>query len=143
MAKLTKSVFISAPPEKPFSYIDDPTNLPEIWPSFVEAKDVERLPTGGSKFGWTYKMAGIRFDGTTDTIEYEANQRIVTQNEGGVSSVITWTFELQGDGTKVTFEADYTVNLPMLRKLAESVLVKANEQEAETLLANLKSKIEA
>jgi hypothetical protein len=43
----------------------------------------------------------------------------------------------------VTFEAEYAVHVPLLNKLAESFLVKLNEGEAETLLANVKAKMEA
>ena len=39
--------------------------------------------------------------------------------------------------------ADYTVHLPVLRKLAESFLVRANENEGDVLLANLEAKMEA
>jgi hypothetical protein len=42
----------------------------------------------------------------------------------------------------VTFEAEYAVNLPLLRRLAESFLVKVNEQEAETVQANVKARME-
>ena len=143
MAKVKKSIVIDAPVEKVFGYVDRPANLPEFWSSFVEARDIERLPNGGTRFGWVYKMSGVRFEGTTQTTEYVANERLVTENKGGVSSTITWTFHPEYGGTKVIFEADYTVNLPVLRKLAESFLVKQNEREAETLLANLKDKIEA
>ena len=34
-------------------------------------------------------------------------------------------------------------NVPLLRGLAESFLVKVNEQEAESILANVKAKMEA
>jgi hypothetical protein len=50
--------------------------------------------------------------------------------------------EPEDGGTKFTFEVEYTLNLPMLRKLAESFLVKVNDQEAETLMANVKAKME-
>ena len=43
----------------------------------------------------------------------------------------------------MTVEADYDVHLPVLRKLAESFVLKANEQETELLLANLKARMEA
>ena len=143
MTKVRKSIVIDAPPEKIFSYVDRPANMPEFWTSFVEAKDIERLANGGTRFGWVYKMAGVRFEGTTITTEHVANQRLVTENKGGVSSIITWTFQPEYGGTKVTFEADYTVNLPLLRKLAESFIAKQNEREAEALLAKLKDKMEA
>jgi uncharacterized membrane protein len=59
MAKLTKSIIINAPVEKVFSYGSDSTNLPEIWPSLVEIKDVKHLPHRRTTDSWTYKMAGM------------------------------------------------------------------------------------
>ncbi|MBL7200461.1 MAG: SRPBCC family protein [Anaerolineae bacterium] len=143
MAKVVKSITIDAPVEKVFAYLGDPMNLPEFWPSMVEVTDVEPLPTGGSNFRWVYKMAGVRFEGATEQVEYVANQRTVSKNEGGVSSTITWAFEPTDGGTEVVFDADYTVHLPVLRRLAEAFLVKQNEHEAELLLANLKARMEA
>jgi uncharacterized protein YndB with AHSA1/START domain len=143
VAKVEKTITIDAPVEKVFAYVDDPANLVEVWPSLVEVKDVERLPGGGSKFGWVYQMAGVRFDGVAEAVEYVPNRHIVSKSEGGVSSTITWEFEPEGSGTKVTNVADYTVNLPVLRKLADSFLVKLNEHEGEVLLANLKARMEA
>ena len=143
MAKVRKSITINAPVEKVFAYIVDPMNLPEFWPSMVEVTDVEPLPNGSSNFRWVYKMAGVRFEGKTEQVEYIANQRTVSKNEGGVSSTITWAFEPTDGGTEVVFDADYTVHLPVLRRLAEAFLVKQNEHEAELLLANLKARMEA
>jgi uncharacterized membrane protein len=143
MARVERTITINAPVEEVFSYAEDPTHLPEIWPSMVEVKDVERLPNGGTKLGWVYKMAGMRFEGTSETIEYVANQRTVSENKGGIESTIIWTYEPADGGTKVTFEAEYTVPIPLLGKLAESLIVKQNEREATALLANLKDRMEA
>ena len=66
MAKLEKTITIKAPVEKVFNYIDDSTNLPEIWPSLVEVTDVQPLPNGGHTIRWVYKMAGMRFKGTSE-----------------------------------------------------------------------------
>jgi hypothetical protein len=43
----------------------------------------------------------------------------------------------------VTFVAEYVVPVPLLGRLAEAVIVKVNEHETETLLANLKATMEA
>ena len=142
MKKIVKSITIKAPVEKIINYLSEPTNLPEIWPSLVEAKDVQRLPDGGTKFRWVYKMAGIHLEGTSEGVESIANQRIVTKTKGGVESTQTWTFQPEGDGTKVTFEVEYTVPVPVLGKLAEAIIVKMNEHEGEVILANLKTRME-
>ena len=41
MAKVVKSITTNAPVEKVFGHINVPTNLLEIWPSMVGAKDVQ------------------------------------------------------------------------------------------------------
>jgi len=143
MAKLEKTITINAPVEKIFNYISQPTNLPEFWPSLVETSDVQELPNGGHSNRWVYKMAGIRLEGTSEDVEYVTNQRLVSKTKGGVESTQTWMFQTEAGGTKVTFEVEYTVPIPVLGKLAEAIIVKMNDREGELLLANLKARMEA
>ena len=142
MAKTVNSITIKAPVEKVFDYLSEPTNLPEIWPSLVEVKDVQKLPSGGTRNRWVYKMAGIRLEGTSEETECVPNQRLVSKTKGGVESTQTWMFQPEADGTKVTFEVEYTVPIPVLGKLAEAIIVKMNEHETELILANLKARME-
>ncbi len=142
MAKVTKSITINAPVEKVFNYATDQTNMPEIWPSMIENKVLERLPNGGTKSEYVYKMAGMRFEGISVDTEFIPNQRTVSKTEGGVESEITWEYQSEGEATKVTFGAEYTVPIPLLGKLAEAFIVKQNENEAEVILANLKARME-
>jgi hypothetical protein len=108
----------------------------------VEAKDVQRLPNGGNKFRWVYKMAGMSFEGESEDTEVVPNERVVSKTEGGIESEITWAFQPENGGSNVTFEGEYTVPIPLLGKLAEAFIVKLNENEAEAILANLKSRME-
>jgi len=142
MAKTVKTINIKAPVEKVFDYISEPTNLTEIWPSLVEVKDVQRLPSGGTKNRWVYKMAGIRLEGTSEDAERIPNQRLVSKTKGGVESTQIWMFQPEAGGTKVTFEVEYTVPIPVLGKLAEAIIVKMNDHEGELILANLKARME-
>ena len=71
MVKAVKTITIKAPVEKVFDYLSEPTNLPEIWPSLVEIKDVQKLPSGGNRNRWVYKMAGIRLEGTSESEDTE------------------------------------------------------------------------
>jgi uncharacterized membrane protein len=143
MAKIEKAITINAPVEKVFGYVDEPTNLPEIWSSIVEVKDVQRLPNGGTSFRFVYKMAGVRLEVTSEDIEHIPNQRVVSKTKGGIESTFTWTFQPEAGGTKVTAESEYSVPIPLLGKLAEAFIVKLNENEAELVLANLKAIMEA
>ena len=142
MVKLERSIFINAPVEKVFTYHADAHNSPEYWPSFVEVKDVETLPNGGQKFGWVYKMAGIKLNGSTTTPEYEENKKLVTKSEGGIDSTFTYTYEPEGDGTRFNMVVEYDIPVPVVGKLAESFILKMNEREADTVMGNLKDILE-
>ena len=48
-----------------------------------------------------------------------------------------------GEDTDLTFEVEYKVPVPVLGRLAEKVVVKLNEHEADAVIANLKTQIEA
>jgi len=109
----------------------------------IENKVVERLPNGGTKAQFVYKMAGMRFEGVSIDTEFIPNQRVVSKTEEGVESEIIWEYQSEGEATTVTFRAEYTVPIPLLGKLAETFIVKQNNNEAETLLANLKARMEA
>jgi uncharacterized membrane protein len=143
MAKLKKTITINAPVEKVFNYWQEPTNLPEIWPSMVEVKNVKQLPNGGHSFQYVYKMAGMRLKGTSEDIEYVLNQRTFNKSQGGVQATQTFTYQPEAGGTKMTWEIEYTVPVPLLGKLAEAVIVKMNERESELVLSNLKARMEA
>ncbi|MBN1583295.1 MAG: SRPBCC family protein [Anaerolineae bacterium] len=143
MPKVKNSIVIDAPVDKVFGYIADVTKRPEFWPSLVQVSDVERLPNGGSKLKWVYKMAGVRFEGTGEMVEYVPNQRIVDVNEGGVPSTMIWTVEAVDGGTKLTVDAEYTVKIPVLRKLAEAFLIKVNDNEMKVTLSNIKARMES
>lgn len=143
MATVNKSITINAPIEKVFKYTTKPSNMPEFWPSLVENQSVEQLPNGGNKTKFIYKMAGMRLEGTSEDTEFIPNQRVVSITKGGVEGEITWEYQTEGEATNVAFKAEYTVPIPLLGKLAEAIIVKQNENEAEVLLANLKVRMEA
>ena len=142
MAKLTKSIHVKAPVEDVYNFLYEPENQVEIWPSLIEIKNVQKLPNGGNKYTWVYKMAGMRFEGKGEDIEVIPYKRLTSKNEGGIDSTVSWLFEAQNDGTLVTAETEYKVPIPLLGKLAENIIVKQNEREAEVILANLKAHME-
>ncbi len=138
-----QSTSIHAPIKKVFEYFSNPANLPEFWPSLMEVKDIEQLPTGGHRYNWVYKMAGLRFEGSTETTEVVPNEHIVAKSKGGIDSTFIWDFRGENGWTTVTTDVEYTIPVPLLGKLAASFILKQNEQEAETLLANLKARMES
>jgi uncharacterized protein YndB with AHSA1/START domain len=141
MATIKSSITINAPVEKVFEY-SKPEYLPEIWPSLVEVKNIKELPNGGYGWDWVYKMAGMKFNGSSKHIEYVENERTVAKSTG-IESTITWTFEPVGGGTMMTALTEYKIPVPLLGKMAEAFIVKMNENESDTILANMKARLEA
>jgi uncharacterized membrane protein len=142
MQTVEKSILINVPVESVFAYWSQPTNHPEVWPSLVEVKDVQPLPDGGLTYQWVYKMAGVRLEGSTETVESVLDERIVLLSKGGIDSKLTYSFQPEDGGTRMSVLVEYTVPVPVLGRLAERVIVKLNEHEAEVTLANLKARLE-
>jgi len=142
MAKIKKSVFINAPVEKVFAFMAEPSNLVEIWPSLLEIRNVKPLPNGGYCYDWSYKMAGLRFEGQAEWTEFVKNQRIVDKNESGIPSLLIYTCQPEDGGTRVGVSVEYTIPGVALSRLAEPIIHKMNEHEGETILANLKACME-
>src|SRR5690606_5973022 len=98
---------IAAPVEKVFAYYANMENQVEIWPSLVEVRDMQYDEQGcPTTYEWTYKMAGMRFDGTGRITEYEPNRRFAGESKGGIDSYIQVTFEGRGATTLVPEEVE-------------------------------------
>jgi len=143
MVTIEKSVLVKAPREKVYAYLEDPRHLPEIWPSMVEVADVAELPAGGHRFHWTYKMAGMRFEGDSETVEIQPEAHYVQKNTGQIPSTFDWTFVGKDGSTELRMKTEYEIPETLLGKLARPFLVKLNEREAETVLGNLKDRLES
>ena len=143
MAKVTRSTTVHRRVEDVFDFLEDKEHFPEFWPSMMEVSDVHDLPNGGKGYHWTYKMAGLRFEGDSEEIEVIPNKKLVSKNEKGIESTVTWLMDGHGEDTDLTFEVEYTVPEPVLGKLAEKVVVKLNENEADAVIANIKTQLEA
>jgi carbon monoxide dehydrogenase subunit G len=143
MVELKKHIEINAPVEKVFDFMEEPENLPEIWPSLQEVTNVKKMPDGGQTYDWTYKMAGIKFKGSSKTTEFVNNERSVVVNEEGIPSTFTWEYHPHGEGTSLDVRIEYEIPVPVLGKLAEKVIIKMNDNETNTLLSNLKAVMEA
>jgi len=144
MVRLEKSVSIKAPVEKVFDYMADPKSNLEFMPGLMDIRDIHETENHiGTHFLWTYKMAGLRFEGETTVLEWVKNKRVVTQGKGGISNKWFFTYEPIEDGTALSLVVEYEVPMPVLGKLAEAVIRKQNEREAELVLSNIKARMES
>jgi len=142
MAHVEKSVNIKAPVDQVYRYITDAHHSPE-WIRSMEASSDISGSGKGDHFKWTYKMAGMTFSGDSEIIEHIPNKRQVVHSTGGIDAVWDFNFRDLGGSTELKLDIDYSVPIPVLGKVAEKLVLKQNEKEAEESLAALKSKLEA
>ena len=141
MVAVKRDVVIEAPLERVFALVSDPARMPEWLPGLVEVRVL--LGTGaGQQFEWTYKMAGILLRGQSVVVEFVPNERAVHQTIGAIPSTWTYTVEPREGGTAVTIEAEYTIPVPVLRKVAELLAVRRNTRDLEAGLLNIKDSLE-
>ncbi|MFC1915663.1 SRPBCC family protein [Chloroflexota bacterium] len=140
MAKVDKEIWVEAPIEKIFDYINEPSNLPEFWPSLMEIRGVQSLPDGGYSARWIYKMLGTLFEGTAEYTQIVPNRFFVIETKGGIKSTIAWTFRSWENKTRLTFTVEYKVPVPLLGKLAEAIIVKMNDHEGDLIMLNLQAR---
>lgn len=128
-----------------FEYATTIPKLTEWWPSLTDVRKYsqERMATG-VRYEWTYKMVGVKLDGTTEIVEFAKNEHMRQENGDAIPGMFDWRYSLEAGKTRVTVNLDYTIPGSVLGKLADKLFVeRLNEREAETVLAHLKSICEA
>ncbi len=136
MAIVERSFFVKTPPEQVFAFLADHANDPQWLPGMVDSRDFVGEGTD-YHWKWTFKMAGISFNGVGQVVEHELHRRHVVDTQGGMLSTWAWTLEPEGEGTRISLRMTYTVPVVALGKLAEKLLLRQNEKSADEGLVNL------
>lgn len=132
---------MQAPVQEVSAYLRDPMSNLEWLPGMVEVKQVSGEGVG-AQFRWVYKMAGINLEGESTALEFVENERFVTESKGGIASTWSWDLIPENGGTKIDLVVEYSVPIPVLGKLAEGLVVRQNERDLDTALANFKARME-
>ena len=136
MVSVRKSVVISAPPDRVFDYVTEPSTMAEWLTKMVEVRDIVGAGEG-QQYEWTYKYAGLLLRGQSVVVQHVPNRLTVSQSIGMIGS--TWTFRVEPheEGSTLTIEVEYSVPIPVLGKIAEHVAVRLDARDLETSLSNV------
>lgn len=144
MKQIKRTIQIKAPVQRVYEFLTQPANLLSIWPNMVSVSNVVASKGGSHDFDWEYRMVGFHFKGHAKTEEAQPGKLVRVRNESGIPSTFIWTYEgLDGAGTRLTLDLQYSIPAPVIGKIAEAIVAKINERDADTLLANLKDVMEA
>lgn len=139
MAEIHRSTTVAEPVEKVFDIVDDPTNFPKYVPNVHDVVDVRRSEGRiGDSFRVIYKVLGVTFDEKFTVTDYDRPNRIKSTFLGGMTGTFAWTFEPQGEGTKVNVDVDYHLAGGPLGKAVDSLMLqRVNDKTIEDTLKNL------
>jgi uncharacterized membrane protein len=143
MLTVREHVDINAPVEAVFEYMDEPAHQADITPSLTHSHLLERLPNGGSRARYTYKIFGLSFSGEVRATDYVPNERIVWSMEGDLQGTIRWYFQAQDDEhSRFTYAATYALPGPsFVRPLLKPLVQRYNEREVLTVLQRLRDRL--
>ena len=143
MVKVEGTVVINRPIEEVFAFLTNPDNS-SLWQGMVlEAKQTSEGPVGVGTTGQVVgQFLGRRMESTWEVTEFELNRKATLKTTSGpIPYMNSATLEPVEEGTKVTLVAEYEVGGYF--KLAEPILARMAQRQAETDYANLKDLVEA
>jgi carbon monoxide dehydrogenase subunit G len=137
MIAVSTTQHVPAPPHRVFAFLNRPENHAEITPAMTQSREIGRMPNGGARAAYVYRIAGVPFRGTVEAREFAPGERIVFAVGGDIEGTIRLDLAPEADGTRVTYAADY--DLPGLGRLkaARPVAKAINARVLRRTLKNL------
>lgn len=142
---MRSSVRIDAPPERVFAFVDDWRNAMRYLRRLVRWEPVD--PDHASEVGAVYRVglqAGpTRLDGKLEVTDYVRPRSIRIRSLDGPRVAGGWTFEPEGDGTRVLLEASYDLPGGIAGRLVGSFVSRHGQRDLDASLAELKRLLES
>ena len=142
MVNVRDHIDLPVPVDRVFDFMDAPAHQARITPSLSTSTLLERLPNGGSRAHYAYRILGVSFSGEVRATNYVPDERIVWSMTGDLQGTLRWYFEPIDGGCHFTYAATYQVPGPrLLHPLARPLIRRYNEREVQALLHNLKAQV--
>jgi carbon monoxide dehydrogenase subunit G len=139
MISVTGRTHVDAPPTTVFDFLDSPYNHVAITPSLARVERIEPLENGGKRAIFTYRALGLSVSGELVQRRHEPGGRMIFDLLGQLPGEIDLQFVADGDGTEVTYAAEYEVPWGPLGRLLTPVVEWYNKREVRQLLENLRA----
>jgi carbon monoxide dehydrogenase subunit G len=140
MAKVTRKFNVKRKPEAVIDYIADVENHPAFIPPLKSVGNIAGDPKRkGTRWDWTFVMAGVEINGKAETADYQAGKRYSFKTTG-IDSTFIYTVEAADGGSQVTADVVYEVPQGVLAKMADKAVVeRMNERDADRAAQSLKT----
>jgi coenzyme Q-binding protein COQ10 len=139
MSQIKKSIFVNASTEKIWNTASDPNHWADWYVGLKEVKSIVGDGSAGTTCEMTFDMSGMKMQFKHTVLEWDPPRKWVGRTEGAIDSISTWTYEPEGEGTRVSVVMDYTVPGSVLGKIADKLVIeRRNAEDMEKTLQNLK-----
>ena len=82
----------------------------------------------GNSYEWTFKMLGMSRKGVTVYTDYTPGERLTSRSFGAMEGTSTVTIEPEDGGSKVTFDMDASLPVPLISRFLDPMLRKGMER---------------
>lgn len=144
MGKASAEKVVDAPIEEVFAYVDDYTNTTKYmhglkrWePAGDQTHDV------GARFALSMEAGPKTWDSVVEISERVENETIAWEPIDGFKQSGLWTFERQGEGTRVRLAVDFTFPGGLAGKAVAKVAEPAVKMNVQKSVEKLKQQVEA
>jgi uncharacterized membrane protein len=141
--RIEEDIHIERPVADVFAFAHDPDNQTLIASNMLAFDlDAPEMRKGARAEGVT-KVAGRRVEWTSEVVEYEEGQRVEIRSvEAPMDFHITWTYEPEGDGTRVRFVQEVPSIGGFFGRLGDPVVTKMYSRDVRSNLEHLKALLE-
>jgi uncharacterized membrane protein len=140
--RIEESIHIDRPVSDVFAFATDPANQTLIAANMI-AFDVDGPMEKGARPEGVTKVAGRRVEWTSEVTEFEQDRRMEIRSlEAPMDFHITWTYEPDGDGTRVGFVQEVPSVGGFFGRMSDPLVTKLYGRDVRANLENLKLLLE-
>ena len=138
MPRIEEYIHIDRPVGDVFTFATEPSNQTLIAANMV-AFDMDGPMEKGARTEGVTKVAGRRVEWTTEVVAFEQDRRVELRSvEAPMDFHITWTYDAEGDGTRVGFVQEVSSLGGFFGKLGDPLVTKMYSRDVRANLDNLK-----
>ena len=142
MPHIKESVHINRPVADVFAYVSDPDNQTTIQSNMIEFEADGPMKKGTRTSGVT-RVAGRRVDWSAEVTEFHQDRRVEIRSlDAPMEFHITWAYEPEDTGCRVTFEQEVGSLGSFFGRLADPLVTKMYSRDVRGNLDNLKILLE-
>ncbi len=137
------SIHLNRPVEQVFAFLIDPSNLRAWQSNLIETEQLTEKPLRvGTRFREVRRMGRRATEYQAELTEFEPNKRFTTKTVTGPECVVSYIFDPENDGTRLSYKFILQTSGGMMR-LLEPLIAGSIKKETRSDFENLKRILES